>query len=196
MKHYPSIPRFSDSPDDYLGNNCIAFEKLDGSNIRAEWSRKQGWYKFGTRKTMIGGDSMFKQAVDLIRDTSDIIPLALGNPKFPFVAFFEFLGDNSMAGFHVPDDPKRIVLLDVSLYKHGILSPYEFHRLFSLNVATPKIVHEGVLTHEFVDSVRSGETGSFEGVVVKGMDGKVPWMMKIKSDAWLAEVKRKGLPED
>ena len=195
MKHYPSIPRFFDRVNDYLGNSCIAFEKLDGSNIRAEWSRKQGWYKFGTRKTMIGGDSAFKEAVDLIRDTADIIPLALDNPKFPFVAFFEFLGDNSMAGFHIPEDPKRIVLIDVSLYKQGMLSPYEFNRLF-MNVSTPKVVYEGILTHEFVNSVKRGEIGSFEGVVVKGIDGKMPWMTKIKSDAWLAEVRRKGLPED
>ncbi len=204
MKHYPSIPRFSDCPQDYLGRPCIAFEKPDGSNIRAEWSKKQGWYKFGTRKTMIGGDSMFKQAADLVCATGDTIPTLLGHPKFPFVAFFEFLGDGSFAGFHVEDD-KRIVLLDVSIYKRGMITPDEFTSVFPNRMiagnksvfTTPKVVFKGVLTQEFVDNVRSGKIGSFEGAVIKGTDDKGrPWMAKVKSEAWLDMVRRKGLPED
>ena len=50
MKSYPSIPALSKSK---LGFNGIAFDKLDGSNIRFEWSKKRGWYKFGSRNNMI-----------------------------------------------------------------------------------------------------------------------------------------------
>lgn len=48
MKQYPSI------------NGQISYEfpvyvwdKLDGSNIRAEWSKKNGFYKFGTRERLL-----------------------------------------------------------------------------------------------------------------------------------------------
>lgn len=49
MKDYPSIPGSSKAPQ----LPCIAFKKYDGSNIRAEWSKKRGWYKFGTRTQLI-----------------------------------------------------------------------------------------------------------------------------------------------
>ena len=44
MKQYPTIPKTIQSID------IIAFDKLDGSNIRAEWNPKKGFYKFGSRK--------------------------------------------------------------------------------------------------------------------------------------------------
>ena len=48
MKEYPSIPyRIHGDLD------IIAFGKYDGSNIRAEWSQKKGFYKFGTRKRLL-----------------------------------------------------------------------------------------------------------------------------------------------
>ena len=46
MKQYETIPYYGD----YLGPDIIAFDKIDGSNLRFEWSRKRGFYKFGTRK--------------------------------------------------------------------------------------------------------------------------------------------------
>ena len=182
-------------PQDYLGQRCIAFEKLDGSNVRFEWSGKQGWYKFGTRKTMIGHDSYFKQAKSLILATDDLIPKILDYPKFPFVAFFEFLGDGSFAGFHI-DDPKRIILLDVSIYKKGILSPFDFIKKFNTLIPIPKIIFDGHLTQNFVDNVKHNKIGSFEGAVIKGIDNNRVWMTKIKSDAWINAVRVKGFLED
>ena len=52
MKEYPSIPHI----DRGTGEFCIAFTKYDGSNIRAEWTRKSGWSKFGTRTHLLGVD--------------------------------------------------------------------------------------------------------------------------------------------
>jgi hypothetical protein len=46
MKEYPSILSAADllaRSDDYLGRPFVAFDKLDGSNIRAEWDRQKGW---------------------------------------------------------------------------------------------------------------------------------------------------------
>ena len=49
MKEYPSIPSAGDllarSAEDYLGRPFVAFDKLDGSNVRAEWDRKRGWHR-------------------------------------------------------------------------------------------------------------------------------------------------------
>lgn len=39
MVEYPSIQNSSKAPR----KNCIAFEKLDGSNFRAKWTQKNGF---------------------------------------------------------------------------------------------------------------------------------------------------------
>ena len=31
-----------------FGKYCLAFDKIDGSNVRFQWNRKRGFYKFGT----------------------------------------------------------------------------------------------------------------------------------------------------
>lgn len=52
MKEYPSIPKEirTETP-------IYAFDKLDGSNIRAEWSKKRGFYKFGSKTRLLGPDN-------------------------------------------------------------------------------------------------------------------------------------------
>ena len=63
MKSYPKIQYFNQG---LFGENIYAFDKLDGSNIRAEWNPKRGWYKFGTRNNMIDErDLQFGEAVTL-----------------------------------------------------------------------------------------------------------------------------------
>ena len=51
MKQYVSIPYFNDKI--LLGHEIIAFDKLDGNNMRFEWSKKKGWNLFGTRRMII-----------------------------------------------------------------------------------------------------------------------------------------------
>jgi hypothetical protein len=64
MKQYPSIPK-EIRHDLY----CYLFSKLDGSNIRAEWNSKKGFYKFGTKHQLIDEKSMpFGQAIPLLKD--------------------------------------------------------------------------------------------------------------------------------
>ena len=63
MKTYPSIPRKIQNVPVY------AFDKLDGSNIRAEWSKKKGFYKYGTRKRLLGSDEKpLGRAIELVND--------------------------------------------------------------------------------------------------------------------------------
>lgn len=52
MKWYPKMFGLYSDDDAPWGQHCIAFDKLDGSNLRFEWNKKQGWYKFGTRNRM------------------------------------------------------------------------------------------------------------------------------------------------
>jgi hypothetical protein len=62
MKHYPEIRYYGD----YWGLPIMAFNKLDGSNLRFEYSQKRGFYKFGTRKQIIDSNSIpFGFAVNL-----------------------------------------------------------------------------------------------------------------------------------
>lgn len=50
MKEYPSIPFWNKGT---FGERVYVFEKLDGTQLRIEWSKKQGFYKFGTRGQLI-----------------------------------------------------------------------------------------------------------------------------------------------
>ena len=47
MKTYPSIDR------DVRNIFVYAFDKIDGSNIRAEWTPKKGFDKFGSRNCLM-----------------------------------------------------------------------------------------------------------------------------------------------
>lgn len=67
MKQYPSILGSKSAP---LGKKVIAFYKYDGSNLRWEWSSKQGWYKFGTRTRLFDStDPDFGKAIPLFLNT-------------------------------------------------------------------------------------------------------------------------------
>ena len=46
MKQYPSIPGLKEL-EKLKGRKIYVFDKIDGSNIRAEWNPKKGFYKFG-----------------------------------------------------------------------------------------------------------------------------------------------------
>ena len=133
MKAYPKILHWNNSP---LGLPCIAFDKLDGSNIRFEYSRKRGWYKFGTRKMMIDGQHEdFGNAVKLFEDKyqESLAKILCDNKQFRgvknFVVFCEYYGDNSFAGWHDPNDIMDVVLFDVWVMKKGFITPRDFIKI-------------------------------------------------------------------
>src|SRR5262249_60404212 len=101
MKEYPSILSAADllaRSEGYLGRPFVAFDKLDGSNIRAEWDRQKGWHLFGSRRRLLDPSQPFLgQASRLILEGySDALARvfsddpALGRPQ-EAVAYFEFL---------------------------------------------------------------------------------------------------------
>ena len=129
MKEYPSIPAISEvSVRD--GNTMVyAFEKWDGSNVRVEFSKKQGFHKFGSRRRLMDEtDPMLGKAKGLILEkyTDPLAEYFKECRVDRGIAYFEFYGSSSFAGTHNPDDQHEVRLIDVELFKTGIIFPKEF----------------------------------------------------------------------
>jgi hypothetical protein len=192
MKSYPSIIRVD--PNIGFDLDLYTFDKLDGSCIRAEWSRKTGWFKFGTRKRLIDkNDPIFGPAIPLFMETlaEPIAEIASNNKWVNIVAFAEFWGKSSLAGRHQPEDEKRLTLFDVSIYRHGLLGPKEFLKHFKyLNI--PNFIGIKRWNRSFVDSVRNSTLDgiTLEGVVGKSGDYDKLTLMKCKTNNWLNAIKQ------
>jgi len=194
MKTYPKLTYYDESD---IGRYCYAFDKLDGSNIRVEWDRKRGWYKFGTRRTMITDtDHDYYPAIEIFMNKySEQLQRVFRDKKEyrntqRFVIFMEYFGENSFAGHHVDDDIKDCIIFDISQYKRGIIQPKEFIKNFG-HLHIPDIVHQGTLTEQFIEDVKSNKFGLDEGVMVKGSDNKELWVKKIKTREWITRLKQK-----
>jgi hypothetical protein len=197
MKSYHSIPHWNKGP---FGVKTIAQEKKDGSSMRFEWSKKSGFYKFGTRNVMIDrNDKNFGEGIDLFLNkySEDLQRVFLNkySKVISFVAFAEFFGPNSFAGQHLSSDIKDVCLFDISLYKKGIINPYEFQDNFG-HLDTPRIIYEGEYNMEFINDVRNNNYNLSEGVVCKGIiktkkEGESIFMVKAKTNEWLRKVKYK-----
>ncbi len=194
MKSYPKIEHYNKG---LMGQKCYAFYKHDGSNFRAEWGRKRGWYKYGTRNVMVDKNTpLFGEAISTFLNKYGESLDRTFREKYKgtenFVVFGEYFGENSFAGKHVDEDKKDIILFDVNKYKKGFLSPQEFIDNFG-HLDIPKIVYEGVYDYDFIRKVRSNEFGLEEGVVCKGTyktkGNDVIWMTKVKTMEWLKRVK-------
>lgn len=187
MKSYPSITK-EIRHDIYI----YAFDKLDGSNIRAEWNSKRGFYKFGTRTQMIDEKTMpFGRAIPLLKEKfeEDLAMVFKEQGWKDALCFFEYWGEDSFAGNHNFEKPMNLTLIDVNPFKEGILPPTEFIKYFG-HLDIPKVCYEGHVTTELFDKVKQSTLPgmTFEGVVCKGANDKktkMPIMFKIKSQAWL-----------
>src|SRR5262249_3057999 len=116
MLHYPKIPGSKNAPD----GRCVAFEKLDGTNLHWCWDRDFGWHAFGTRGDEFNlppdGTTAFATAHPGLEEAPAHFLETLAEPlarvfrdhpdyreRTGFKAFTEFLGPNSFAGMHRPD---------------------------------------------------------------------------------------------
>lgn len=164
------------------------FDKLDGSNIRVEWTRKNGFCKFGKRHGLLDDQTPY------LHESKDLILDGFGDPLSKVfrdrrvekaTAFFEFYGSQSAFGIHYPG-LHRVSLIDVHIHKRGILNPADFMEWFGhLEIASLLGVSNitDVLIHQIKTNILPGMT--FEGVVCKKGGRHGPEMFKIKSDAWL-----------
>jgi len=193
MQSYPSIERGFV----VKGKPAYVFDKLDGSQIRAEWCKKKKFWKFGTRRQLISKSAGIKEwgeAVELIlekyeRDLHDIF---VKQRYLKVICFFEFWGPNSFAGKH-QDEEHDVTLFDIRANKKGILPPKEFLKL-TKGLDVPELLHYGNVNEPLVEQVRDGtlEGMTFEGVVCKMQDMKtpgIPFMFKLKNMAWLERLK-------
>lgn len=187
VKTYPSIEYSTE-----CNFPIVAFDKLDGSNVRAEWTAKKGFHKFGTRSRLVDEtDPLFGRVPKLIRDKfGQDLGQELFNAGYErAMCFFEFWGPSSFAGMHNLEEKQTVTLLDVAPFNQGILMPELFLQLFGhLDIA--KVLYRGQLTPEFIESVRASTLPgmTFEGVVCKAAHDKKtkqPIMFKQKSRAWL-----------
>ena len=174
--------------------SVYAFAKIDGSNIRAEWNRKQGFYKFGSRKRLLGSDQLFiEEAKNLIKAQEKQFEETFRKNKWDrVIVFFEFWGDNSFAGIHL-NETHRVTLIDANPYKVGIIPPKEFINVFKDFDIAPLLYH-GFCDGEFINSVKNNKLNDMplEGVVCKAKNHKktpVPVMFKIKSNAWIEKLR-------
>ena len=189
MEQYPEIPGAKRAP---LGEKCIAFNKYDGSNLRWEWSKKRGlWYKFGTRTELFGSNHpLWGQALPLWREIEDdVVARVQSDKRFRNIeritAFTEFFGPSSFAGTHDEKEPKELKLIDVYLFKKGMVSPRWFVDTFGDAPYAAQVIYQGNLNMEFIRDVRSGKYPVWEGVVAKGEDFRV----KIKTEAYMLKLK-------
>jgi hypothetical protein len=195
MKTYPKIEYLA---NDFIGNKVWAFDKLDGSNLRFEWSKKRGWYKFGTRKTMISElDPNFGSAIPIFLnkygDDLDRVFKKKYSTAQSIVVFGEYLGDNSFAGQHIETDKKDVILFDVNVYKKGFIEPQEFVDNFG-HLDTAKLIYNDIFDEDFIKSVKLNQYNLKEGVICKGLrktkGDDLVWMTKIKCNHWLEKVKK------
>lgn len=189
MKEYPTISRVIQRDID-----VYAFDKLDGSNIRVEWSKKRGFYKFGSRHCLIDSShETLGESISLIQDSFVELDRIFRDQRYESaVAFFEFFGDNSCFGNHIKE-PHRVILIDVAPYKKGILTPDKFLKLFD-GLYIPNLVYRGRIGVEAENKIRNAEFDgiTFEGVVCKGISkkGSSPiTMFKVKTNNWIEKLR-------
>jgi len=200
MIEYPHIMPSSKAPREA----CVAFDKLDGSNIRVKYTAKKGFHLFGSRTQMFDkGHPFLGDAVEIFYRKYEDKLVDLIEQNFPnereVIAFLEFFGPNSFAGYHVKEDPKDLVLFDILVghKNRKFLMPRDFIDLTaSVGAATPRIIYTGNLSDQFIQDVRDGKYDIVEGVVCKGVlktgahRGGM-WMAKIKTQAYFDRLKVK-----
>lgn len=204
MKSYPSIEGPSKAPHQH----CYIFVKYDGSNLRFEWSKKRGWYKFGTRNCMIDHtDPIFGPAIPLFLNKygDDLAKVFKTEKSFRgidnFIVFGEYFGNKSFGGMHFPDsDQWDVVVFDVNPIRKGMLGPKEFLDHFG-HLKVAECLGARNMGEELVQQIRKETidiTSKYdcraevpEGVICKGGKGRDLWMCKIKTERYKEELKKR-----
>ena len=197
MIEYPSIINSSKAPR----KHCVAFDKLDGSNIRAKYTHKNGFELFGTRTQLINETTPFWNIIiEKFQPYKETLEAKFKKDKDyrdfrEIIVYGELVGPNSFAGRH-PDDSS---LLDIVFFdvltghkQRKFVGPKQFIKDFAF-LPQPEVVYEGNLNEEFIKQIRENTTLK-EGVICKGTEtsgafaGGV-WMCKIKTQAYIDKLK-------
>lgn len=190
MKSYPSIP--NSTGQSFTEFDAHVFDKLDGQNFRAEWSRKQGWCKFGSRTQLVGEtDEAFGPAIEHFRENLEgaLTRIAREQRATRMLVFAEWHGPSSFAGMHTAGEDLTLSVLDATIDQKGWLSPQRFREVFEDRVPTPEYLGKVKWTRGYVQQVRDGLVPcTMEGVVGKQLQGPRLIMAKAKTQAWLEKI--------
>jgi hypothetical protein len=196
---YPKIPNTLHCPL----RQCIAFEKIDGTNIHWVWCPQNGFHSFGTRRDRYTyndvGLAEFHQyhfGLDGLEKAFQKIEGSLSEfllKQFPdsteIIVFTEIVGPSSFAGKHKQSEEKQAIIFDVQI-DGSLLPPDQFINMFQ-GFTIPKVVFQGKFSGQLFMDVRNGKYPLKEGVVVKGIvDGQV-YMAKIKTHAYAQKLMEK-----
>jgi hypothetical protein len=192
-----------------LNQDCYAFYKYDGSNLRFEWSDKKGWSKFGSRTQMIDiKNPIFATGIEFFLNhiADDLLSKMKSYHGKNFkniprlTAFCEFYGKNSFAGEHLMTDEKTLKLFDVFSFQKGFLLPQDFIDVFDNTPYSAELVYQGPLNELLIEKVRYNTLPTLleEGVICKGDNSKLKlkayhnvWMTKIKTFEYINKLKAK-----
>lgn len=190
MQAYPTIEKkVLDNMEYYL------FEKLDGSNIRVEFSLKNGFERYGSRHRLLDEHSgILNKAISLIEhNKKEITEIFKANKWQSGTLFFEFYGENSFAGFHDADDSFKVVLIDAHIFKKGFLAPEAYLNAFSGRINLPHFIGVQKIDAKSIEQIRKGifPGMAFEGVIGKAYYKNKVVRCKIKSDEWIGKLKER-----
>lgn len=197
MKQYEEIKYYGD----YWGLPIVAFDKIDGSNLRFEYSQKRGFYKFGTRNMIIdSSNEEFGFAIKLFLDKyADKLTKIFKSKDYrnslSFVCYAELIGTKSEFGQHdFVNDTFDIIIFDIDEYKKGFIPPKQFVKHFK-DCGIPNVIYEGNLNRDFVQTIKRNEYNLTEGVICKGI---IPnkkennlFYCKIKTNDWFERLRSK-----
>ena len=199
MNSYPTIPYHNKGVDNA---KVWVFDKPDGNNLRFGWSKNKGFYKFGSRTTLIDRDNIYGDAIDLFLDKySSELDYRFKNlyPKDKSATVFaEYFGDNSFSGQHVESDILDIKIFDILIYD-GIIIPSTYIEQFGDLDIVP-LLDITTFDENLIEDVRNNtfKHPLKEGVVCKGEytskrynNKRLAWACKIKTWTWLDQVKAK-----
>lgn len=203
---YPKIPNCAG----FLPRNCVAFEKIDGTNMHWVWNRTifdehgSGWARFGTRRDTYflvdnGQRDFWKEhkglegAFPAFWDTlNQRLEKKLESAcHHEVICFTEYSGPNSFAGQHLPEDHKKHTIIDLQV-DGKLLAPGAFLSLME-DFPIAKVVYTGKFSGQLVEDIRAGHFPVNEGVVLKGVakgevNGEI-YMAKVKTLAYQEKLK-------
>jgi len=201
LKTYHSIEKYK---PDYFGKYIYAFDKIDGSNFRAEWNRKlskktrftNGFGKFGTKgETIKTQRNPFYKAIEIFQEkfSEDLDRIFCEDKTFRGVdditVYGEFFGSKSFAGMHDWNEDHDIKIFDIWLYKKDFIVPSDFLKIFG-DLDICKLIYQGEFTPNFLKLIEDNMFQLNEGVVCKGVEEQKLYMFKIKTNKWLNLVRQ------
>ena len=193
MKTYPSILSYKIAP---LNFDAYTFCKLDGRSMRAEWTKKRGWFKFGSREVLFDESELhLGRALPAFRDklAEPLTKLAIDQRYESLVVFVEAWVPGTTAGIWPAHSPLEVAVIDLAPNAKELIAPRPYFKLMEkYDIAHAALICYKRWNQPFVERVRACglvTSQSDEGVIGKSGEGKKLIMRKAKTQAWTDRVR-------